>query len=64
MGVAELLIIVVWGLVAWAVVVLARRKGRRRWLWGILGLVLPLPALLAVLFSPPLHRSGSEAFRH
>ena len=51
LGPAELLIIVVpWGLLVWACLKVARDKGRSRLLWGTLGVLLPVVALVTLAF--------------
>ena len=42
---------------AWACATIAARKGRRVVLWGILGFILPLIALIVILVLPPSSHS-------
>ena len=42
---------------AWACATIAARKGRRVELWGILGFILPLIALIVILVLPPSSRA-------
>jgi len=56
--------LVVWVLCAWYAAVIAGRKGRRQWVWALLGVLFGPLAMFAVFVMEPVkgaHPSGSGA---
>ena len=60
-GPAEIVLFVLWAAVVWLTVRTAIRRGRRPLLWGMLGAVLGVFALVAVAVLP---RQRRDAFLH
>jgi hypothetical protein len=53
---------VVWAVCAWYAAVIAGQKGRRQWVWALLGIVFGPLAMFAVFLMAPVkgaHSSGS-----
>jgi hypothetical protein len=54
--------LVVWAVCAWYAAVIAGQKGRRQWVWALLGIVFGPLAMFAVFIMAPVkgaHPSGS-----
>ena len=53
LGPLELMVIlVVWGLPVWACLKVAGEKGRSRWVWGTLAVLLPVVTLVVLALLP------------
>ena len=52
-------ILVIAGYIA-IIVLLARRKNRRVWVWLLIGVVFPVVSLIALVFAYPLAKDGEH----
>ena len=52
-------ILVIAGYIA-IIVLLARRKNRRVWVWLLFGVVFPVVSLIALVFAYPLAKDGEH----
>ena len=52
-------ILVIAGYIA-IIVLLARRKNRRVWVWLLFGVVFPVVSLIALVFANPLAKDGEH----
>lgn len=57
---------VVWGVCAYLAATTARKKGRRTWVWGILGILTGPIALFAVYIMEPVagHAAAAQGHQH